>query len=273
MSAQFEYRGKVAVVTGGARSMGLLTVQTLVQKGAKVVIGDILQSGAEVADQLNQAANAHVAVFQHCDVTDSTSLKSLIDLAVSRFGRLDILVNNAGVLDKPWEQDPDGDYARRCIDINVRSVIDGTIHALHYWNQAEERKGVVVNLASMAAYSPLYCLSAYVASKAAVVAYTKALASLAPKVRVNAVAPSWVDTTFIDADHIGKDHYTIKCLGLLKQETVVEQIMRLIEDESLAGDVVMIRNNEEPTLCPAPKSTQVEAVVQATLKERAAKQE
>ncbi|KAJ2745643.1 hypothetical protein GGI20_002026 [Coemansia sp. BCRC 34301] len=273
MSAQFDCQGKVAVVTGGARSMGLLTAQALVQKGAKVVIGDVLQCGADAAALINQDANANVAVFQHCDVTDSDSLKSLIALAVSQFGRFDILVNNAGVLDKPWEQDPDGAYARSCIDINVRGVIDGTMHALHYWNQEESRKGVVVSMASMAGYAPLHCMPAYSASKAAVVMYTKALASLAPRVRVNAVAPSWVDTVFVDADHIGREHYALKFSGMLKPEAVVEQVMRVIEDESLAGDVVIMRNDVEPTLCSALKSTQVEDIIQAGIRERAAKQE
>ncbi|KAJ2757125.1 hypothetical protein GGI19_000277 [Coemansia pectinata] len=270
MSAQFDFKGKVAVVTGGARSMGLLTAQMLVRKGAKVVIGDILQSGAEAADQLNQEAQDKVAIFQYCDVADTNSLKALIDLAVSQFGCLDILINNAGVLDRPWEQDPEGDYARRCIDINIRGLIDGTIHALHYWSQEEDRKGVVVNLASTAGYAPLSFLAAYAASKAAVVSYTKALAGLAPKVRVNAVAPSWVDTNLVDTEHIGRNHYTVRFSGLIQPHTVVEQIMRLIEDETLAGDIVIIRNDAEPVLCPAPKATHIEMAIEAGIKQRAA---
>ncbi|KAJ2384141.1 hypothetical protein H4S02_004954 [Coemansia sp. RSA 2611] len=270
MSARYDFTGKVAVVTGGARSIGLVTAQTLARRGVKVVMGDILESGAQAADQINQEAHAPMALFQHCDVTDTSSLKALIDLAVTHFGRLDILVNNAGVLDRPWEQDTEGDYARRCIDINVRSLIDGTIHALHYWNQDEDRKGVVINLASTAAYTPLTYMATYGASKAAVAAYTKSLASLAPKVRVNAVAPSWVDTNLVDTEHIGRDHYTVQYTGLMQPRAVVEQIMRLIEDETMAGDIVIIRNDAEPVLCPAPKSTQVEAKIRAEIKERAA---
>ncbi|KAJ2484758.1 hypothetical protein IWW37_006108 [Coemansia sp. RSA 2050] len=263
MSAQYDFSGKVAVVTGGARSIGLLTAQTLARRGVRVVIGDILELGAMAADQINQEAQAPVALFQHCDVADSSSLKALIDQAVTRFGRLDILVNNAGVLDRPWEQDAEGDYARRCIDINVRSLIDGTVHALHYWNQEEGRRGVVINLASTAAYTPLTCMAAYGASKAAVAMYTKSLASLAPKVRVNAVAPSWVDTNLVDTEHIGRDHFTVQYTGLMQPRSVVDQIMRLIEDEAMAGDIVIIRNDAEPALCPAPKSAQVEAAIRA----------
>ncbi|ORX69076.1 NAD(P)-binding protein, partial [Linderina pennispora] len=194
-----DIKGHVAVVTGGAQSMGLLTSKELVKLGAKVVIGDVLPVGAEEVAKINAEAGSTVAVFQTCDVCDPDALQALIDRAVSEFGRFDILVNNAGVLDKPWEQDPTGEYARRCIDINVRALIDGTNRALHHWSQEEGRTGTVVNLASSAGYAPISFMAAYTASKAAVIMYTKSLASLAPKVRVNAVAPVWVDTKFIMA--------------------------------------------------------------------------
>ncbi|KAJ2812811.1 hypothetical protein H4S07_001136 [Coemansia furcata] len=269
MSAQYDFQGKVAVVTGGARSLGLLTAQTLVRRGAKVVIGDVLPSGAEAVAHLNEEA-PDTAIFQHCDVADTSSLKALIDVAVARFGRLDILVNNAGVFDRPWEQDQAGDYARRCIDINVRGLIDGTFHALQYWGQDEGRQGVVINLASTAAYTPMEFMAAYAASKAAVVSFTKSLSGLAPKVRVNAVAPGWVDTNLVDTEHIGRNHYTVLFAGLIEPPTVVAQIMRLIEDESMAGDIMIIRKDMEPVLCTAPKSIQIEAHMANVMRERAA---
>ncbi|KAI8318771.1 NAD(P)-binding protein [Martensiomyces pterosporus] len=260
-----DIQGKVAVVTGGAQSMGLLTAQTLVSKGARVVIGDVLPSGADEVAKMNEEAGSQVAVFQLCDVRDVSSLQSLLDRAVSEFGSLDILVNNAGVLDKPWDQDPAGEYASRCIDINVRALINGTTRALNYWNKDESRKGIVINLASTAGYTPLGLMAAYTASKAAVVMYTKSLAGLAPKVRVNAVAPSWVDTKFVDAEHIGKSHDLVKYTGLLRTEEVVAQIVRLIEDESLAGDIVILSSGKEPRTCTMPKATDVEARIAAEL--------
>ncbi|KAJ2167921.1 hypothetical protein EV180_004203 [Coemansia sp. RSA 518] len=255
MVSTYDFQNKVAVVTGGAQSIGLLVAQTLAQLGAKVVIGDIRSSGALEVSKLNDEIGAPVAIFQHCDVTDTTSLCSLIDLATTHFGHLDILVNNAGVLDKPWDQDPTGACARSCVDINLRSVVDGTTHALHIWNQHKSAKGVVVNLASSAGYFPLEFMATYAATKAAVIMYTKSLSGLAPKVRVNAVAPTWVDTKLLDAEHVGRDHFTVKYTGILKPKQVVDQIIRLIEDESLAGDVVVIRKPEEPVMCKLPKAS------------------
>ncbi|KAJ1852392.1 hypothetical protein LPJ76_005494 [Coemansia sp. RSA 638] len=255
MVSTYDFQDKVAVVTGGAQSLGLLVAQTLARLGAKVVIGDIRATGADEVSKINNEIGAPVAIFQHCDVTDTLSLCSLIDRATTHFGQLDILVNNAGVLDKPWELDPTGSCARSCVDINLRSVVDGTNHALHIWNQDESAKGVVINLASSAGYFPLEFMATYAATKAAVVMYTKSLSGLAPKVRVNAIAPTWVDTKLVDTDHVGRDHFSIKYTGLLEPKQVVDQIIRLIEDESLAGDIVVLRKSHEPELCKLPKAS------------------
>ncbi|KAJ2863836.1 hypothetical protein GGH94_003335 [Coemansia aciculifera] len=264
MTIPFDYIGKVAVVTGGAQSIGLLVAQNLVKRGARVVIGDIQLSGAAEVDRMNKKAEGHVAIFQHCNVSDTNALWSLIDLAITAFGQLDILVNNAGILDKPWELDPTGSTARRCITTNICGTIEATNYALHHWNQQKDAKGVVVNLASMAAYVPLNFMATYAATKAAIVMYTKCMASVAPKVRVNAIAPGGVDTKFIDAEHLGRDHWTVKASGLIQPQRVVDQVMRAIEDESLAGDIIIVKNNEEPELCKLPKSTDMEALFQTS---------
>ncbi|KAJ2906881.1 hypothetical protein GGI21_003986 [Coemansia aciculifera] len=255
----FDIKDKVAVVTGGAQSIGLLVVQDLVKRGARVIVGDINTAGAAECKRINKESKAIVAVFNICDVSDMDSLKSLIDLAITTFGRLDILVNNAGIEGKPWVFDATGDAAHRCVMTNVCSVIGGTNHALHYWNK-EEREGVVVNNASLAAYLPLDFLATYAATKAAVVMYTKCMASMAPKVRVNAVASGFADTKLVTENkYLGRDHWAVKASGLIPPQIVADQIMRAIEDNSLAGDVIIVKNNEEPVLCTLPKSTELEA--------------
>ncbi|KAJ2811793.1 hypothetical protein H4S07_001830 [Coemansia furcata] len=263
MTIPFDYTGKVAVVTGGAQSIGLLIAQNLVKRGARVVVGDIQLSGAAEVDLMNKEAGVPVAIFQHCDISDTDALWSLIDLAIATFGKLDILVNNAGIFDKPWELDPTGTTAQRCIKTNVCGTIAATNYALHLWNKEEDARGIVVNLASIAAYMPLNFMATYAATKAAIAMYTKCMASVAPKVRVNAVAPGGVDTKFIDVEHLGRDHWAVKTSGLMHPQIVVDQVLRAIEDESLAGDIIVIKNNEEPELCKLPKSTDIEALLQS----------
>ncbi|KAJ1721117.1 hypothetical protein LPJ53_004331 [Coemansia erecta] len=260
MVSTYEIKGKVAVVTGGAKGMGFVAAKTLVGLGAKVIIGDISDKGQHQADLLNAQAGYCAVVFKHCDASEPAMLHALLDSAVSEFGRLDILINNVGILDKPWQYDPSGEYARRCIDVNLRSLIDATNHALHYWNADKNRKGVVINLASLAAHWPMEFMAAYAASKAGIAHYTKCLATLAPKVRVNAVAPGGVNTDFIMAEHLGPNHFSVKT-GLIEPQTVVDQIIRLIQDESKAGDVVIIQNNKDPILCDRPNSQIIEAAI------------
>ncbi|KAJ2783260.1 hypothetical protein GGI15_002649 [Coemansia interrupta] len=256
----YEIKDKVAVVTGAAKGMGFAAAQTLVNLGAKVVIGDISDHGQHQADLLNAQVGCRAVVFKHCDVTEPAMLHALIDSAVSEFGRLDILINNVGILDKPWQYDPSGEYARSCIDVNLRSLIDATNHALHYWNADKDRKGVVINFASLAAHWPMEFMAAYAASKAGIAHYTKCLATLAPKVRVNAVAPGGVNTDFIMTEHLGVDHFSVK-MGLIEPQTVVDQVIRLIQDESKAGEVVIIQYNKEPIICDRPNSQIMEAAI------------
>ncbi|KAJ1889604.1 hypothetical protein LPJ66_007944 [Kickxella alabastrina] len=261
MADIYDIKGKVAVITGGATSMGLLAAQNLVALGAKVVIGDISNLGPAAIAEINKSANAHIAIFHHCDVADPAMLHSLIDLAIAEFGQLDILINNAGILDKPWQHDPTGESARRCIDINIRGLIDGTNHALHYWSQDEKRQGVVINLSSLAGHVPMEFMATYAATKAAIAHYTKCLSTLAPKVRINAVAPGGVNTNFILAEHLGLDHFCVTYSGLLEPQTVVDQIIRLIQDTTMAGDVIVIQNNQPPEVCDRPKSSVVEKML------------
>ncbi|KAJ2455136.1 hypothetical protein EV183_001065 [Coemansia sp. RSA 2336] len=261
MVSLYSVKGKVAVVTGGAQSLGLCIARQLAQLGAKVVVGDILSSGADAVAEINKEHGPDTAIFQTCDVTDSSALHALIDLAVSHFGQLDILVNNAGILDKPWDKDPSGKTALACININFSALVDGTNYALHKWNQDENSRGVVINIGSMAAYCPMEYYATYAATKAAVASFTKCLSGLAPKVRVNAVAPSWIETKLIEAEHIGHNHFTIKKYGLLQPQQVVDQVVRLIEDERLAGDIILIRNVEEPKLCTLPKADDMVAIM------------
>ncbi|KAJ2718875.1 hypothetical protein GGI07_005540 [Coemansia sp. Benny D115] len=259
MTNFYDIKGKVAVVTGGAKSMGLLTAQRLVELGAKVVVGDIEMVGEKEVEKINSQAGECVAIFQFCDVSDSDMLHSLIDLAIAEFGGLDILVNNVGIFGAPLTHDPNGKIARQVVNVNLGSVIDATTYALHYWNQSDDREGIVVNLSSLAAYLPMEFMATYSSTKAGISQFTKCLATLAPKVRVNAVAPGAVDTQFIDSVHLGRSHFAVTSSGLLQPCAIVDQIVRLIHDTSMAGEVILIENNKEPSICDRPNGRTAEA--------------
>lgn len=189
------FRDKSVVVTGGNSGMGRAIAQAFVASGARVVIGDV---GGEPPPGV---------VYQETDVSQPRQVRELIELAVSRHGRIDILVNNAGIngaLVPLAEQTEAGIDA--VLGINLKGVIYGLKYALI--EMSKQRAGVIVNIASVQGIRPIYAgASIYAASKAAVVSLTRSAAHEYGQygIRVVAVAPGPIDTPMLRrADPDGK---------------------------------------------------------------------
>ncbi|KAJ2775837.1 hypothetical protein H4R18_005914 [Coemansia javaensis] len=236
--------GKVAVVTGAARGLGRRLAERIVEAGGRVVLGDVLdEQGAAAAAALNAGRAAPVAVYQHCDVTRSSELAALVARAEAEFGALDIMVNNAGIAGMPLWADEDGAAAARTIAINLAAPVEGTRLAVAHFRRAG-RPGCVVNTASMMAFFPTEFGPVYGATKSALVNLTAACAPLAqrdPPIRVNAVAPNYADTDMAQG-------LVAAAAGLLTVDEVVDQMVRCIEDESLAGDTIKIVPGRPPRI-------------------------
>ncbi|KAJ2496562.1 hypothetical protein GGH96_005747 [Coemansia sp. RSA 1972] len=237
-----QIQDKVAVVTGSARGIGRKIAETLVAKGARVVITDILESGHMVARELNDQSGARVAVFEQCDVSNTPSIQRLIDRAITEFGGLDILVNNAGVGGTmPW-RDQDSLSLSRTIDINLKAPIEGTRAAVKYMATAR-RAGCVVNIASIAAFHALEFTPVYTATKAGLVSFTASCSTLAtsePRIRVNAIAQAYVDTDIVHTNVPDAVNKILRAPGEIPIENVVTEVVRCIEDETLAGNTIKI---------------------------------
>ncbi|KAJ2665532.1 hypothetical protein IW148_001654 [Coemansia sp. RSA 1199] len=253
-----QIQGKIAVVTGSARGIGRKIAETLVAKGAKVVVTDILQSGHLVARELNDQAGTQVAVFEQCDVSDTPSIQRLIDRAIHEFGGLDILVNNAGVGGTlPWA-DQDSSSLSCTIDINLKAPIEGTRVAVQYM-AAHRREGCIVNIASIAAFHALEFTPVYTATKAALVSFTASCSTLAttdPRIRVNAIAQGYVDTDIVHTNVPDAVNKILRAPGEIPIEKVVDGVVRCIEDETLAGNTIKITSgalgvvHDGPTAVP-----------------------
>ncbi len=186
-----ELKGRVALVTGGARGLGAASAKALAAKGAKVVVSDI-RDGEETAAVIGGAFVKH-------DVTSEEEWIAAVAFAKEKFGGLDILVNNAGVFwVKPMAAETLETF-RQMQAINVDGVFLGLKHAIpviaeraHQWDGG----GAVVNISSVAGIVGGPNILAYNASKGAVRLMTKgaALEAAPLKVRVNSVHPGIIDT-------------------------------------------------------------------------------
>jgi 3alpha(or 20beta)-hydroxysteroid dehydrogenase len=186
--------GKTAIVSGAARGQGAAHVAALVDAGAAVVAGDVLDQVQEVAGRLGDAV-----VGTHLDVTDPSSWASAVKAAESRFGQVDILVNNAGIAPFTPIIDGDIDSFDRVVAVNQRGVYLGMSAAAP--SMRDTGGGSIINISSIDGLIGMPFVSGYVASKFAVRGMTKVAAlELAPHgIRVNSVHPGYIDTPMIRA--------------------------------------------------------------------------
>ena len=192
----FKLTGRVALVTGGGRGLGLASAEALAEAGARVIIAD---RDATLADEgraalRSKGSDADIVIM---DVTDSGGVTQIADELVSRHGKVDILVNSAGIArsETPAEKVTD-EHWLNVLDVNL----NGTFWCCRAFGRhmLAAKSGAIVNIGSMSGFivNKPQEQSYYNASKAAVHHLTKSLAAeWAPRgVRVNAVAPTYIDT-------------------------------------------------------------------------------
>ncbi len=198
-----DLRGKTALVTGGASGIGLATVELLLACGAKVAVNHLPddQRARSEVERLREAGGAVVAAPG--DVSRPGEAEEMVRAAVDGLGRLDILVNNAGT---PGTTTPiafaDLDaMTEKFWQTILATNLLGPFRCSHAAAPALKRaQGAIVNTASVAGLGRVGSSIAYGASKAALVNLTRSLAvALAPEVRVNAVAPGFVDSPWTKA--------------------------------------------------------------------------
>lgn len=189
------HEGKVAVVTGGAKGIGRGIVERFAREGAEVVLIDIDEAGAnEVAAPLGDRA-----LVIRADVTSEVDLERATRAAVERFGRLDVMVNNVGIIQVKSLLDASPDEWRKILDVNVVSVFLGCKVAACQMIELGNG-GVILNAASGAGRRGNRLVSAYCATKAAVINMTQSFAlELAEhRIRVNCYQPGHIETPMWD---------------------------------------------------------------------------
>lgn len=196
-----ELTGRVAIVTGSATGIGRSTALALARRGCHVVINYTRsQADAEQTARDVQATGGR-ALLARCDVSDDAAVRAMVTAGEREFGRLDVLVNAAGTTHFAPPEDLEAitpEIWDRIFDVNVRGLFFVTRAAAPLLKRSGD--AAVVNVASIAGLRPAAQAIPYAASKAAVVNMTVAFARvLAPEVRVNAVAPGWMEGRWMEA--------------------------------------------------------------------------
>ncbi len=210
--------GRVAIVTGGSRGIGRATVLRLAEAGADVVVNYLNNERAaeEVAERARDLGVKAVAL--RADVADVSQTASLVEATVKHFGRVDLLVANAGI----WEGAPVEEMSEALWDRVIDANLKGTWTACRAVVplMKAQRNGAIVIVSSTAGQRGEAGYSNYAASKGGQISFTKALAAeLAPDIRVNSVAPGWVDTE-LSEDALGDASMKQKIVDTIPLERV-----------------------------------------------------
>jgi len=240
---------KAALVTGGATGIGRSAVLALARAGYDVGV-NFSSSDAAAKETATEAHKLGVnTLLLKCDVSDEKAVRAMLANVKDKFGRLDVLINNAGTTAawKPKDLETLSlDEWDRVFAVNVRGLFQVTRAAAPLLKEA---KGCVVNTASIVGLRPGPQPLPYAASKAAVVNMTKTLAwNLGPEIRVNAVAPGWMEGDWMKRmlkdkydDLMGKRAKATPLKRVVTADDVAEVVLGLIQSNRfVTGEIVVI---------------------------------
>lgn len=231
-----ELQGRVALVTGGAGGIGGALVRSLAKAGISGVAVNYRKSSKEATDLAAEIERRGVkALAVQADVQNDAQVRAMIAKIGVEFGRLDILVNNAGVTH--WVKVSDLEALTDAIwdeilDVNVKGAFRCARAAAKL---LEGSQGMIVNVSSISGVlSPATMSSlAYATAKAALIHLTKGLAvALAPKVRVNCVAPAFTDTPWM-SEHYGENYQQVIALA-----SAGYPLQRIATPDEVAGAIL-----------------------------------
>jgi 3-oxoacyl-[acyl-carrier protein] reductase len=231
-----ELQGRVALVTGGAGGIGGAVVRGLAKAGISGVAVNYRKSGKEAEELAAEIERQGVnAIAIQADVQNDAHVRTMMKTIESKFGRLDVVVNNAGVThwvkladlegltDAIWDE---------ILDVNVKGAFRCARAAAKL---LEANHGMIINVSSISGVLAPSTMSslAYGTAKAALIYMTRGLAvALAPKVRVNCVAPAFTDTPWM-SQHFGAEYQEV-----IAKAAVGYPLQRIATPEDIAGAIL-----------------------------------
>jgi 3-oxoacyl-[acyl-carrier protein] reductase len=241
---------KAALVTGGSSGIGRSAVLALARAGYNVAINYSSSENAARETAAEAEALGAKTLLLKCNVSDENGVRAMMQSIEATFGRLDVLINNAGTT-APWKpKDLESlslDDWDRVFNVNVRGLFQVTRAAVPLLRKGEEP--CIVNTASIVGLRPGPQPLPYAASKAAVVNMTKTLAwNLGPEIRVNAVAPGWMEGDWMQRmlkdkyeDLMAKRAKATPLKRCVTADDVAETMMSLVQgNRFVTGEIVVI---------------------------------
>lgn len=246
-------KDRVAIVTGGSRGIGRATALRLAEAGARVIVNYARneQAATEVSELLQSTGVEALAV--RADVSDAGQAALLTEYAIEKFGRLDILVANAGIWRGGSVDQMSEEVWDQVIDVNLKGTWAACRAVVPAMKQ--QKSGSIVIVSSTAGQRGEAFYSNYAASKGGQISFAKSLSTeLAPDIRVNCVAPGWVDTqlndpVFTDASYKSEVAQAIPLRRIATADDVALSIVFLASDWSrhITGEVLNL--NGGSVLC------------------------
>jgi 3-oxoacyl-[acyl-carrier protein] reductase len=238
-----------ALVTGAASGIGRSIALALASAGYDVTVNyGRSEAAAKAVAAEAEKCGAHTLLFR-CDVAEDACVRAMLKAVADKFGRLDVLINNAGTTTEIKPKDFDGMTVEewdRVFAVNVRGLFLVTRAALPLLRVS---KGCIVNTASIVGLRPGPQPLAYAASKAAVVSLTKTLAyNLGPDIRVNAVAPGWMEGDWMQRmlkekydELMGRRAKLTPLKRCVTADDVAETMMSLVQSNRfVTGEVIVV---------------------------------
>ena len=235
---------KVILVTGSSRGIGAATIKELAKNGYNVVI-NYLNSEKE-AEKLKEAVEKEYqvkALTIKGDVSNEEDVKHIVDNVLKVFGKIDVLVNNAGIAFDTTLEDKTVDLFTKTINTNLL----GTFLMCKYVGQEmmKNKEGAIINISSTNGIDTYYPFSIdYDASKAGVISLTHNFAvAYAPYVRVNSIAPGWVNTEMnkeLDEEFIKEECQRILLDRFAEPEEIAKEVLHLAESSYINNIVIKV---------------------------------
>jgi NAD(P)-dependent dehydrogenase (short-subunit alcohol dehydrogenase family) len=224
---------KTMLISGGTSTIGEAAVRYFTQRGWHVYLG--YNTGKEKAETLEEELAPSVTAL-HLDVQDKSSITD----AVRSMGELDLLINNSGIFSSFLTGSLEDDEVSRILDVNVTGLFRLTKAVLPRLKEG----GSIINITSINAIMPTFgSTTHYDASKGAVISYTRSLAAeLAPRIRVNALAPGLVSAPYLDESNEIRKVFEKRSVlkRMVQSEEVAHALFFMAENTALSGAVITL---------------------------------